>query len=108
VFNAVLHDTEVETNTATYAATAPTAAAAASVALLVLAKLVSPGKGFGTVVTLQQIEQIITFFFQLKGRYRRYRLDWVKSGMVGQTFLSIRFADGKMIFKCCLYFLVLI
>jgi hypothetical protein len=39
VFNAVLHDTEVETYTAahTTAATAPTAAAAASVALLVLA-----------------------------------------------------------------------
>jgi hypothetical protein len=64
VFNAVLHDTEVETYSAAHtAATAPTAAAAASVALLVLAKLVSPSKGFGTVVTLQKIEQINMFFF---------------------------------------------
>jgi hypothetical protein len=65
VFNAVLHDTEVETYTAaTHAATSSAAAAAASVALLVLAKLVSPSKGFGTVVTLQKIEQINTFFFK--------------------------------------------
>jgi len=98
VFNAVLHDTEVETNTATYAATttAPTAAAAASVALLVLAKLVSPSKGFGTVVTLQKIKQIKTFF--KTERYRRTRLDWVESDMVGQALLSKRFADGKTIF----------
>ncbi len=63
MFNAVLHDTEVEAYAAAnHTATAPTAAAAASVALLVLAKLVSPSKGFGTVVTLQKIEQINTFF----------------------------------------------
>ncbi len=107
MFNAVLHDTEVETYTAaTHAATTPAAAAAAaSVALLVLAKLVSPSKGFGTVVTLQKIEQINTFFYE---RYRRTRLYWAESGMVGQALLSIRFADGKMIFKCCLYFLILI
>jgi hypothetical protein len=87
VFNAVLHDTEVETYTAAnHAATSSAAATAASVALLVLAKLVSPSKGFGTVVTLQKIKHINTFF--LSERYRRTRLDWAVSRMVRQVLLN--------------------
>ena len=36
--------------------------------------------------------------------YRRTRLDWAESCMVEQALGSIRFADGKQIFKCCLHF----
>ncbi len=41
-------------------------------------------------------------------RYRRTRLDWAESDMIGQALGSIKFADGEKIFNCCLDFLVLI